>query len=75
MRTLQIEELELVAGGAPDVPLPAVYNSQSKENNGLGNGNQVAPGNSLEHNGAENNVNGESTGNPPGEGFFPVIPN
>jgi hypothetical protein len=72
MRTLQIEELELVAGG---VDTPAAGVSQSTKNNGLGNGDQGAPGGSLPHNGAENNVNGESTGNPPGSGNFPVVPN
>lgn len=70
MRTLQIEELELVAGG-----LIAAEVSQSTKNNGLGNGDQGAPGGSYANNGAENNVNGESTGNPPGGGNFPVVPN
>lgn len=72
MRTLKTEELELVAGGET----PAFEHSQSKQNNGLGNGDQTAPGNSLAHNGAENNVdNGTGTGNPPGSGNFPVVPN
>jgi hypothetical protein len=45
-------------------------------NNGLGNGDQTAPGNSLTHNGAENNTgNTTGTGNPPGKGKFPVVPN
>jgi len=45
-------------------------------NNGLGNGDQTAPGNSLTHNGAENNTgNATGTGNPPGKGKFPVVPN
>lgn len=70
MRTLQIEEMEMVAGG-----LIAAEVSQSTKNNGLGNGDQGAPGGSLAHNGAENNVNGASTGNPPGSGNFPVNPN
>ena len=72
MRSLKIEELELVAGGV-DTPAPGV--SQSTKNNGLGNGDQGAPGGSLPNNGAENNVDGSSTGNPPGSGNFPVIPN
>lgn len=69
MRSLKIEELELVAGGdAGGVPA-------STKNNGLGNGDQGAPGGSLDHNGAENNTGGNSTGNPPGSGNFPVVPN
>ena len=68
MRTLILEELELVAGGLPG-GVPA-----SKQNNGLGNGDQTAPGASLEVNGAENNT-GETSGNPPGSGNFPVVPN
>jgi hypothetical protein len=44
-------------------------------NNGLGNGDQTAPGGSLPHNGAENNTGGNTTGNPPGSGNFPVVPN
>jgi len=71
MRTLKTEELSLVGGGVSPYPSP----SQSKANNGLGNYNQVAPGNSLENNGAENNTGGNTTGNPPGSGNFPVIPN
>jgi len=72
MRSLKIEELELVAGGV-DTPAPGV--SQSTKNNGLGNGDQGAPGGSLLYNGAENNVGADSTGNPPGSGNFGVIPN
>jgi len=72
MRTLQIEELELVAGG---VDTPAGTVSQYTKNNGLGNYDQGAPGGSLAHNGAENNVDGDTTGNPPGSGNFPVVPN
>jgi len=72
MRTLQIEELEMVAGGV-ETPAPGV--SQSTKNNGLGNGDQGAPGGSYTHNGAENNINGQGTGNPPGSGNFPVVPN
>jgi hypothetical protein len=60
----------LVAGAADVAPV-----STKKQNNGLGNGDQTAPGNSLENNGAENNVDGSSTGNPPGSGKFDVIPN
>jgi len=72
MRTLQVEELELVAGG---VDTPAYGVSQSTKNNGLGNGDQGAPGGSLPNNGAENNMgNTTGTGNPPGSGNFPVVP-
>ena len=72
MRTLQIEELELVAGGV-DTPAPGV--SQSTKNNGLGNGDQGSPGHSDGHNAAENNLdNTTGTGNPPGSGNFPVVP-
>jgi hypothetical protein len=72
MRNLKIEELELVAGGDTG-GVPA---STKQQNNGLGNGDQTAPGNSLEHNQAENNVSNETgTGNPPGSGMFPVVPN
>ena len=53
MRTLQIEELELVAGGVHCEKSPT-DNSASKCNNGLGNGDQGAPGNSDQHNQAEN---------------------
>ena len=70
MRSLKIEELSLVAGGVPDSSP-----SQSKQNNGLGNFDQTAPGNSLNNNGAENNTGGNTTGNPPGSGSFPVVPN
>jgi hypothetical protein len=71
MRTLKTEELAMVAGaGAPAAPV-----KKERGNNGLGNGDQAAPGNSLENNGAENNVGGSSTGNPPGQGKFPVVPN
>ena len=72
MRTLKTEEMELVAGGDPG---EGALHTHSSKNNGLGNGNQSAPGGSLPNNGAENNVNGSSTGNPPGSGNFPVIPN
>ena len=72
MRSLRIEELELVAGG---VPGEGGAHSQSTKNNGLGNLDQGAPGGSFPNNGAENNVNGSSTGNPPGSGNFPVVPN
>ena len=46
MRTLTSKERDLVSGGCGCGP----------ENNGWGNGNQSAPGNSLTHNKAENNV-------------------
>ena len=68
MRTLQIEELELVAGG---VDTPASGVSQSTKNNGLGNGDQGAPGGSYPNNGAENN----NAGGPIGGSDFPVNPN
>ena len=51
MRTLRIEELELVAGAD-------TTNSKSKCNNGLGNGDQLAPGGSLDNNQAENSGTG-----------------
>lgn len=51
MRTLLTEELELVAGG---LTTPAFENTQSTKNNGLGNGDQGAPGGSAPHNQAEN---------------------
>jgi hypothetical protein len=55
--------------------IPA-YAKGSGHNNGLGNGDQTAPGNSLNNNGAENNTgNTTGTGNPPGSGNFPVVPN
>ena len=66
MRSLTSEELAYVAGGC-DEP--------SKGNNGLGNGDQTAPGNSYEHNKAENNASFPGTGNPPGSGKWDVIPN
>ena len=50
MRTLKLEELELVVGAGP----PDVSPSNSKKNNGFGNGDQSAPGGSLPNNGAEN---------------------
>lgn len=54
--------------------LPAY--AKGSANNGLGNGDQTAPGNSLTHNRAENNTgNTTGTGNPPGSGNFPVVPN
>ena len=71
MRTLQIEELELVAGGLGDTG----GNSQSTKNNGLGNYDQGSPAHSDGHNLAENNLdNTTGTGNPPGSGNFPVVP-
>jgi hypothetical protein len=64
MRTLKIEELELVAGAGIDAaPL-------KKGNNGLGNGDQTAPGGSGPNNGAENNAGGETNGS-----GKPVVPN
>jgi len=69
MRTLKTEELELVAGAGID-PHPS-----KKGNNGLGNGDQTAPGGSGPNNGAENNAGGNTSGNPPDSGNFPVVPN
>ena len=71
MRTLKSEELELVAGAG------VAPSSTKKEsgNNGLGNGDQTAPGGSLDNNKAENFVAGSSTGNPPGSGKWDVVPN
>lgn len=75
MRSLKIEELELVAGGdAGGVP-NAASTKHENGNNGLGNGDQTAPGNSLENNKAENNTGGNTIGNPPGGGKFDVLPN
>lgn len=70
MRTLKTEELELVTGAFNTTP--AFENSQSKQNNGLGNGNQSAPGNSLANNGAENNLS--NAGGTQGNNFL-VTPN
>ena len=69
MRSLKLEELCLVAGAgaAPD-------SSKRGGNNGLGNGDQTAPGGSGPNNGAENNA-GVTSGNPPGSGKWPVVPN
>jgi hypothetical protein len=72
MRALKTEEMELVAGG---VPGEGAEHTQSTKNNGLGNGDQGAPGGSLPNNKAENNTGGNTTGNPPGSGNFPVVPN
>lgn len=69
MRNLKIEELELVAGGVDTTP--AFEASQSTKNNGLGNGDQGAPGGSYPNNGAENN----NAGGPIGGSGFPVVPN
>jgi hypothetical protein len=71
MRTLKTEEMELVAGGLGDTE----GHSQSTKNNGLGNYDQGAPGGSGPNNGAENNAANPGTGNPPGSGNFPVVPN
>lgn len=68
MRNLKVEELELVAGGAPG---EAFEHSQSTKNNGLGNLDQGAPGGSYPNNGAENN----NAGGPIGGSGFPVVPN
>lgn len=46
MRTLTPEERDLVSGGC----------GCGHANNGWGNGDDSAPGNSLAHNNAENNV-------------------
>ena len=47
MRTLTEQEMKFVSGGAQD---------KCHANNGWGNGDDNAPGNSLTHNRAENNV-------------------
>jgi hypothetical protein len=76
MRTLRIEELELVAGAGEDPCCSKDCEPERvKGNNGLGNGDQAAPGGSLIHNAAENNINNASgTGNPPGSDNWPVRP-
>jgi hypothetical protein len=67
MRSLRTEELELVAGAGvtPD------NTKRQQANNGLGNGDQIAPGNSLATNQAENNLS-NSGGT---QGGFSVTPN
>ncbi len=73
MRSLKTEELELVAGGDHS---QGAENTQSTKNNGLGNGDQGAPGGSGPNNGAENNQrNNTGTGNPPGSDRWGVNPN
>jgi len=72
--------IALAAGQLVSAELSAAYawgnGGKEKGNNGLGNGDQTAPGGSLTHNGAENNVsNGTGTGNPNGSGKFGVNPN
>ena len=52
MRTLKTEELELVAGAG----IEPTSTKKESGNNGLGNGDQNAPGGSALHNGAENNI-------------------
>ncbi len=69
MRSLKLEELGLVAGAG------VAPTSTKHEDNGLGNGNDAAPGGSLDNNKAENNTGGNTTGNPPGGGKWDVIPN
>jgi hypothetical protein len=72
MRNLEIEELELVAGGAPvGGETPAFENSQSKCNNGVGNGDQEAPGFSFTNNQAENTEGPTGTHT----SGFAIIPN
>ena len=66
MRTLKTEELELVAGAG----VPAAPTKKQGENNGLGNGDQTAPGGSGPNNGAENNASGATNGS-----GKPVVPN
>lgn len=48
MRVLSIDEMNVVAGGCGDV--------RCHHDNGWGNGDDDAPGHSLPHNRAENNV-------------------
>ena len=71
MRSLRTEELELVAGAGIDPH----GSKNEKGNNGLGNGDQTAPGGSGPNNKAENNGGGNTTGNPPDSGNWPVVPN
>jgi hypothetical protein len=67
MRNLQIEELELVAGGESPFLTPGAVppgfegTKRAWENNGLGNYDQNAPGGSLPNNQAENFVGGGTT--------------
>ena len=58
MRTLKSEELELVAGAG----IAPTSTKKEKGNNGLGNGDQSAPGGSGPNNGAENNADGTTNG-------------
>jgi hypothetical protein len=75
MRKLNVEEMDLVAGAAAGgIQGPNVQTKNGWQNNGLGNLDQPAPGNSLDNNGAENNTGGNTTGNPPGSGKWDVIP-
>jgi len=69
MRSLKLEELCLVAGAG------VAPTSTKHEDNGLGNGDDAAPGGSLANNAAENNLGGTTTGNPPGSDRWPVVPN
>ena len=71
MRTLKTEEMELVAGG--DAGGAPTRQRNEPRNNGLGNGDQDAPGGSGPNNGAENSAGG-TTGNPPGSGNSPSSP-
>ena len=72
MRTLRTEELASVVGGTEECWCDC---GPQKGNNGLGNGDQTAPGNSYDHNKAENNAAFPGTGNPPGSGKWAVVPN
>ena len=56
MRVLTLEEMAIVGGGC-------------HPNNGWGNGDQAAPGNSLTHNRAENNTTPGAVGP---HGWLPV---
>jgi hypothetical protein len=71
MRKLNVEEMSLVAGGTCSKETPASKNSASKCNNGLGNGDQGAPGNSYSNNQAENDANGPN----PHQSGFAVVAN
>ena len=72
MRSLKVEELSLVAGAAPEGgTTPAFEKTRSSKNNGLGNGNQGAPGGSYPNNNAEN-ANPPATATGTSTSGFPV---
>ena len=79
MRTLKVEELSLVAGARPRRRHNAgVREHRSSKNNGLGNGNQGAPGGSYPNNNAENanppvTATGTSTSGFPIDSIRPTV--